>query len=243
MLRKLRPRFTYANVVATLALFLALGGGAYAAATVGSGDIKNNAVLSRHIKDGEVKKSDLAANSVGSGKVIDGSLLRRDFKPGQLSASGPAGGDLTGSYPKPKLRAPKLFGIAQQPAPPAASIDCSKHPLTFCGASPGDYWNDPASGGFSYAGVYVDALGFVHLQGVVERVGHVGDIVFTLPVGMRPSATLAFAADYIGADPTIPPQFADVRVSSDGFVKIHSAGGVPVNSGDLVGLSGISFHP
>jgi len=65
----------YADVVATTALFLALGGGAYAASTlpansVGPNQIKNNAVSSKEVKDG--------------------SLLERDFKPGQLP-KGPKG--------------------------------------------------------------------------------------------------------------------------------------------------------
>lgn len=45
----IRPRLTYANIVATLALFVALGGGAYAAVTlpadsVGTKQLKNRAV-------------------------------------------------------------------------------------------------------------------------------------------------------------------------------------------------------
>ena len=67
-----------------MALFVALGGTALAAATIGSGNIRNDAVLSRHIKDGAVKNPDLGANSVGTGKVIDGSLLAQGFKAGQL---------------------------------------------------------------------------------------------------------------------------------------------------------------
>jgi hypothetical protein len=65
-------------------LIVAAGGSAYAAATIGSGNIKNNAVLSRHVKDREIKSPDLGANSVSTGKVTDGSLLKRDFKLGQL---------------------------------------------------------------------------------------------------------------------------------------------------------------
>lgn len=86
MLRKLRPRSAY-DVIALLGLFVALGGTTYAAATIGSSNIKNNAVLSRHIKDGQVTNPDLSANSVGTGKVIDGSLLASDFRPGQLSSA------------------------------------------------------------------------------------------------------------------------------------------------------------
>jgi hypothetical protein len=52
MLTRLRSRLTYANVMATVAVFLALGGGiAWALA--------NNSVRSKHIKDGQVKSGDL----------------------------------------------------------------------------------------------------------------------------------------------------------------------------------------
>jgi hypothetical protein len=77
-MRKLRQQLTYANVVSSIALFVVLGGGAYAAAT-----LPKNSVGSTQIK----------ANAVTSSKVKDGSLLSKDFKPGQLvaGASGPTG--------------------------------------------------------------------------------------------------------------------------------------------------------
>jgi hypothetical protein len=78
-------RLTYANVVATLALFVALGGSSYAAVQLG-----DNSVTSRNIAKGQVKASDLAKSSVTSTKVKDGSLLATDFQAGQLPA-GPAG--------------------------------------------------------------------------------------------------------------------------------------------------------
>lgn len=49
-----------AMMVALLALFVALTGGAYAAAKIGAADIKLNAVRSKHIKAKEVKLTDLA---------------------------------------------------------------------------------------------------------------------------------------------------------------------------------------
>jgi hypothetical protein len=70
-----RPHLTYANVVATLALFLALGGGAYAAT-----QLPNNSVGTNQLKK----------NAVISQKVKDGSLLATDFKSGQLPR-GPVG--------------------------------------------------------------------------------------------------------------------------------------------------------
>jgi hypothetical protein len=71
---KLRSGLTYANVIATLALFIALGGGAYAAIK-----LPKNSVGSKQIK----------ANAVNTSKVADRSLLSRDFKAGQLPAGAP----------------------------------------------------------------------------------------------------------------------------------------------------------
>jgi hypothetical protein len=85
MLRRLSAgRPTHATIVAYLALFVALGGGAYAAAKIGSGGIQNNAILSRHIKGGEVKSSDIAPNSMGSAKVPKDSLTGSDINESTL---------------------------------------------------------------------------------------------------------------------------------------------------------------
>jgi hypothetical protein len=69
MLTGLRNRLTYANVMATLALFIALGGTSIAAVTLTRGSVKG-----KHI----------ARNAVTSPKVKNGSLLSADFAPGQL---------------------------------------------------------------------------------------------------------------------------------------------------------------
>jgi hypothetical protein len=75
MFVRLRPHLTYANLAATLALVLALGGaGAYAAGKIGSGDIKSNAIRSRHIKNGAISQKDLGESVGASGvsrKLID----------------------------------------------------------------------------------------------------------------------------------------------------------------------------
>jgi hypothetical protein len=79
MLSKLRPRSIY-DVLAALAFFAVVAGGsAYAAATIGSSQIKKNAVLSKHIENGQVKTGDLAANAVTSGKIKDGQVMNGDL--------------------------------------------------------------------------------------------------------------------------------------------------------------------
>lgn len=94
----LRPRLTYANVVATLALVLAIGGGTvYAAVKLGKNDVK-----SRHIAKGAVKTSDLGKNAVKSPKVKDGTIQAADIAAGVIpkieadvtgsATAGPQGG-------------------------------------------------------------------------------------------------------------------------------------------------------
>src|SRR5688572_24271013 len=56
----LRTHLSYANVMATVAVFLALGGGAYALS------LPRNSVTSRHIAKGQVKGSDIGKNAVKS---------------------------------------------------------------------------------------------------------------------------------------------------------------------------------
>lgn len=90
----------YANVVSTMALVVAMGGTAYAAASlprnsVGSPQIRNDAVRSVDVKDDGITAAD----------IEDGSLGQDDFAPGELpdGASGAAGGVLAGGYPDPEF--------------------------------------------------------------------------------------------------------------------------------------------
>jgi hypothetical protein len=86
-----RSRLTYANVTSTLALAIALGGaGAYAAGKIGANDIKDNAVRSRHIKNGEVTGKDVKESSL---KGVDAATLG-GTKPERftLGAGGDSGG-------------------------------------------------------------------------------------------------------------------------------------------------------
>jgi hypothetical protein len=70
-MNRLRPRFTYANVVATLALFLVLtGGAAYAANhlaqnSVGSRQLKKNSVTDAKIKDGTITGAKINLGTLG----------------------------------------------------------------------------------------------------------------------------------------------------------------------------------
>jgi hypothetical protein len=75
----------YANVTATLALVLAMGGTSYAAYS-----LPHNSVGSLQIRSAAVKNSDIGGSAVTTSKVHDGTLRYQDFAPGQLPA-GPQG--------------------------------------------------------------------------------------------------------------------------------------------------------
>lgn len=93
----------YANVTATIALVIALGGTSYAAITITSTnirngtirgiDVANNTITSTKIRNRTIRGVDVASNTITSGKIRNGSLLARDFKTGQLpaGATGPQG--------------------------------------------------------------------------------------------------------------------------------------------------------
>jgi hypothetical protein len=80
---RIRTRLTYANTVATLALFLALGGSSYAALSVTGKNVKNSSLTGKDVKN----------SSLGTLDVKNGALLSGDFKSGQLpqGAQGPQG--------------------------------------------------------------------------------------------------------------------------------------------------------
>jgi hypothetical protein len=82
-------RHLRSNVIAYIALFAALGGTGYAASQVGSDDIARDAVRSKHIGKGQVKKADVNARSVsgvlGSG-LLGGQLRGLDPFPNSSNA-------------------------------------------------------------------------------------------------------------------------------------------------------------
>lgn len=76
MIKRMKGRLTFANVMSVIAVFLALGGTAYALGrnSVGSKQIKKNAVTSVKIKNGAVTSSKLGAGAVGTGSIATGSV-------------------------------------------------------------------------------------------------------------------------------------------------------------------------
>jgi hypothetical protein len=92
VLAKLRPHLSYANVMASIAVFVALGGTSVAAVS-----LKKNSVGSTQIKNSSLTGTDVKNSSLTTSDVKNRSLLAKDFKAGQLPAGPQGARGLTGT--------------------------------------------------------------------------------------------------------------------------------------------------
>lgn len=119
MLRALRNHLTYANVVATLALILVVGGGsAYAVSKIDGSDIKKRSLTSKQFK----------SNSIGSRVVKESSLRPVPRAQNAARLGGQPAGRFLLSCPQATLPISDVC-IETQAHPPAsyrsAAFDCS----------------------------------------------------------------------------------------------------------------------
>lgn len=80
-------RLSYANVIATLALFVALGGSSYAALSVGSKQIANNSVRSKDLRNNDVRGRDIRKSTVRASDVRNGALQGKDVRDDALTGA------------------------------------------------------------------------------------------------------------------------------------------------------------
>lgn len=125
------------NAVGYLALFVALSGTAWAAHRIGAGDIKRNAVRTRHIKNGQVKTADLGAGAVTGAKVADGSLTGAKVADGSLTGADVGADSLGGA----QIDESKLFTSTRVISPGATPAESGQRLQDTLAALPlGELW-------------------------------------------------------------------------------------------------------
>jgi hypothetical protein len=156
---KLQEHLSYANVVATLALFVALGGGAYAVTQITSGEIKNETIRSADLRDRKaVKGSDVKRNALGGKEIAEQSLDASRFarvigsEPGACNPESSAFLDcalVTMNLARPSRVLVVATGGQRSEVSPAKAecqIRIDGEP-TALGANPGEEASDNTSGG------------------------------------------------------------------------------------------------
>jgi hypothetical protein len=255
MLQRVRSRLSYANVMATIAVFVALGGASYAATRLPS-----NSVGTSQIKD----------RAVTLGKI--GTSARRSLRgaTGARGAAGAAGAQGSGGSQGPQgatgatgdSGATGATGTATIPSPPASTLladftssaPCATDATHLCQSTslPTDGW--VASGApYETASYFKDASGVVHIGGLVKNKStatsasctkdgggstHIDPVpIFRLPDGDRPSATHVF--NQVSISSSTPPFLAEIHVGSDGYVVCDYGYSI---GGDSILLDGITFR-
>jgi hypothetical protein len=180
-----------ALVIASVALFLAVGGGAFA---IASSDNARDRKIAKSVANKQIRKkapnlsvkhagtadlatsaSTVADGAVSTAKLADGAVTAAKIGAGQVGE-----GQL----------APASF----QPIPDSAMA--------------GSWVNVPASP----VGFAKDAEGFVHIRGAIKA-GFLGEFAFQLPPELRPAAVRVFA---VPCGPDVCP----VQVNSQGDVEV-----------------------
>lgn len=139
---RLIRRPSHATIVAYLALFVAIGGTGYAAATIGSAQIKNGSIRGKDIRRGTITgrevserrlnvaglrtyvvRKQIAANPFGPETSVAVKCRRGDYVAGGGgTASSSSSSYIVGSYPLPDLDGWNLIANVALDAPPSRLV-------------------------------------------------------------------------------------------------------------------------
>ena len=196
-MKRLRARLTYANVTATMALFLSLGAVSWAAI-----ELPRNSVRSVNIARGQVKRTDIGKRAVNRPRIAPGSINRVRIAPNAIDSGRVADASLTGSDLAPFTVGPTRIAPAEQPH----RVGAAGEPQFVSNSA--RTWTTLA-GATTELVFYKDQLGNVHLEGAAlcfSGSNNCDDAgagnIFTLPPGYRPAQGLVFLVySDGGADP------------------------------------------
>lgn len=215
-----RKHLSFANVLSLVALFVALGSGAYAASKIGSGDIKNNAVKSKHIKNDQVKSKDVKDENLKGKDVKDGKLTGDDVGDGSLTGDD-VGGDSLGGDQIDESTLGKVPS-AESASPPAYARVVGN----------GDVDND-RSKGVDDADVTLVGSVFcfsdleftpTHVQATVDWFGGLGDVVIHATVN-PPNSFVSCPAGHVASARMVDASTGNAVTTPNFFISFFDDAG------------------
>lgn len=221
--RRIRRKLTYANVMATVGVFLALGGGAVAAThlgrnSVGSAQLKAAAVTGAKVKDHSLTGADVVASTLA-----------------QVPSAGHADSATAADHATTAGRADSAATADQ-----AKHADTASTAVTAASLTPheqlrlvgdtGEPQYGPGTKAVDYAGFYIDQEGIVHLEGDATTTGEFPGLLAILPSGYRPIEAQTFWG-------VAAKSATRVYLSRAGAIEIYGA-----TPGETVSLSGITWE-
>jgi hypothetical protein len=243
-----RPRLRYADVMATMAVFIALGGSSYAIATgsVGSRELKNDTVRSTDLRNNDIHAVDVRNGTLTGADVKDDALTGADIRESTLRTVPSARTATTAGAARRATRAdgadratrahsadlaaalaaPERFHEVGTPGEPPFNPGCA---------------NDTGNPSFPSVGFYKDREGVVRVKGAYTCTT-AGSLVFNLPPGDRPASGKAHtqAIACFGGGNCPASHTTLVQVIGSGFAP-GADGGIFADATIAV-LDGITFR-
>jgi hypothetical protein len=178
VIQRLRKRLTYANVVATLAVFIALGGSSYAALRITGRDVANNSLTYKDLRRNTLGSSRIRESRLGTVPRANNAARLNGMRPSQFLVRCPqATVPVSDVCVETQARAAAPYGIAaaecestDRPSTPGRRLP-SHDELTTAMGEPGV---SLAPGGELTRNVYPASAGRLNVLYLTDDVGSVG---------------------------------------------------------------------